>query len=218
LWYICRNKTHNMRNLINHLLRCNEKEIADKSILNCHVKGLHSIMLLDAPGKTIRLYVTDKTHTLHSNYINPQSLSFHPHHCELTLNCMFGEFTNIEVKVENDLSGNDCKEYDRWIYNSQISTGNPIGFVKDGSDILRVKQVDKVMGGKSIYMPASAIHTVCCPENTINAWVVFEGREWSNYKPVAWSNHDLTNIDKEGLYIKPTIEQIKDLLKSVRII
>lgn len=48
-----------MNSLIKHLWENNRKEIISKSIKNCHVKGLHSIMLLQSKNKTIRMYISD---------------------------------------------------------------------------------------------------------------------------------------------------------------
>lgn len=204
-----------MKQLIQHLLRTNREEIVQKSLLNCHVKGLHSIMLLDCPEKTIRMYIADAHHYLHKNFNSPDSLSFHPHHCELTLHCIYGEFTNVVMSLQNDITGNDCTEYDRWIYNSQISSGLPIGFVKEGSDILRFREKQLVKFGNSVFMPASQIHTVAVEEHQKAAWLVYEGKEWSGYIPYAWSNCDMRNVSGDGLYVKPDFENIVNLLKSV---
>ncbi len=205
-----------MKQLISHLIKTNKSEIIKKSFLNCHVKGLHSIMLLDCPEKTIRMYITDKSHDLYKNFTTPNSLSFHPHYCELTLHCIYGQLTNICMRLENEIQGNDCHYYDRWLYSSIISNGE-ISFVKDGTDVLKKLAPEKIKESDSVYMKASDIHTVACKKHTVNAWMVYEGKENKNYKPHAWSNSDLSNIDKSGLYIKPTFSQIYELFKSIGI-
>ncbi len=207
-----------MKHLVKHLLHTNRSEIVAKSLINCHVKGLHSIMLSEGAGKTIRIYITTPDHQLHDNYINPESLAFHPHHCKLTLHCVYGQLANIIMKVENAVIGNNCKEYNRWIYTSNISTGKEMGFVKDGSDILRLEARKVLTVGTSQLMNASSIHTVACPKNTVNAWFVYEGAENKNYKPYAWSNNDLSNIDNNGLYQKMDISQIEQLLHCVNLL
>jgi hypothetical protein len=206
-----------MKELITHLLKSNSKEIVDKSFLNCHVKGLHSIMLIDCPEKTVRMYITDNTHKMYKNYSEPHTLSYHPHHCELTLHCVYGELTNIGMKIENEHTGNDCHYYDRWLYSSLISNGK-MGFVKDGSDLLRQKSSITLGVGDMISMQASDIHTVACPKGEWSAWMVYEGKENKNYVPYAWSNSDLSKIDNKGLYKKPTKATIVELLTKVKMI
>lgn len=206
-----------MIQLVQHLLKVNQKEIIQKSLLNCHVIGLHSIMLLDCPEKTIRMYITSQDHELYKNYNSADSLSYHPHHCEITLHCIFGSLDNIIMKVENEPSGNDSHLVDRYLYSSKITSGE-MGFVKDGEDYLKEYSRTSLMAGDSVHMPASQIHTVACSQHTVNGWFVYEGKENKNYKPYAWSNSDLTTATSDGLYIKPTFTDIVNLLKSVQLL
>lgn len=206
-----------MKQLITHLLKVNKDEVISKSLLNCHVQGLHSIMLLNCPGKTIRLYITSKDHTLHRNYESAETLSYHAHHCSLTLHSVWGEFTNGIMKVADDFDCNDCRLYDRWLYQSLINTGD-MGFKLDGADYLKKYSSDACRPGDSIYMPGSSIHTVACPENTVNAWMVYEGAEYKYYQPYAWSNKSLSSVNSDGLYIKPTENNIINLLNSVNLL
>lgn len=79
-----------MKELIKHLVNNHLDTIVEKSFLNCHVMGLHSIMLLESPEKTIRLFVSDGNSKLRKNteeniLKGKQTLAFHPHHCNITL-------------------------------------------------------------------------------------------------------------------------------------
>lgn len=207
-----------MKQLIKHLLRDNIQEIKARSLLNCHVKGLHSIMLSEAPGKTIRLYVTTPDHELYRNYEEAETLAYHPHHSNITLHSVYGDVTDINMKVVNDISDNSTKLFNRWLYNSQIISETPVGFVLDGEDVLVPHTTTKIITGNSVFLNAQDIHTVACRENSVNAWMVYEGKESPNYKPYAWSNQDLSTIECKNLYQKPKEEQILELLSSVNLI
>ena len=198
--------------MIKHYLHTNRAEIVKKSLLNCHIAGLHSIMLLDCPGKTIRIYITDPDHQLNT----ANGIALHPHHCSLTLDVVYGELGNSIFKIDNDNAFGGV-EYNRFIYESHINTGQ-MGFKLDGSDYLRVQKYKRLRTGDSCFMKASEIHTVSCPVNTSNAWIVYEGKNNPNYKPYAWSNKDLTKESSEGLYLKPNFYDIERLLWSVNLI
>lgn len=208
-----------MNYLVQHLFQTNREEILSKSLLDCHVKGLHSIMLLDCPGKTIRLYIAMPGHNLADNFPDndgcfqkPLSLAFHPHHCELTLHCVKGKFTNIEM-TETGMPGDVFHEYDRFRYRSKIKDGE-MAFTPIGSTKLTCKSLRNLTPNTKIFMPANSIHTVAAFGNEVTAWLVYEGREDAEYLPYAWCNHDLNKIDISGLYRKPTLTEVQVLLSE----
>lgn len=47
-----------MLSIIKHFVQNNYETVINKSFLNCHVHGLHSIMLHDVDGQRIRLFIT----------------------------------------------------------------------------------------------------------------------------------------------------------------
>lgn len=221
-----KNIIRNMKELVKHLVKNYLDEIVSKSLLNCHCKGLHSIMLLDSPGKTIRLYIAVKGNEMYLNHgeffpdepinkVQPtkkQTISFHAHHCALTLQCIKGEFVNWSV-----LRSEEGFTIDKWIYKSHINTGK-MGFERIGSDKIITDSFRVIRPGVSLYLPANEIHTVCCNTSEESAWLVYEGKEDENYLSVSWSNNDLSKIDDSNLYQKPTEAQVLDLLKSVGLI
>jgi hypothetical protein len=185
-----------MRELIKHLAKENKKEILERSLKNCHCKGLHSIVLLESKGKTIRLYFTDKEHELHGS-----SLALHPHHCNLTIHMIKGSMTNCIV-VEDYLG---WLVLDKYLYHSHITEGQmKFEFIK--KDFLTVVCQTNLVKGNSIHLDAKDIHTVICEKGTVNAWMVYEGEEDETYKPYCWSSSDLNKIPTEGLY-----EKFKDM-------
>ena len=168
-----------MKNLVKHYLHTNRKEIIERSLLHCHVQGLHSIILMEAPGKTIRIYITDQNHGLYK----PGALALHPHHCQLTLNVVYGELRNIIYKIDMD-SADGAVEYDKYLYKSHI-LDDEMAFMKVGSDFLKVKTNKLLRTGDSDFMKSSEIHTVVCSANTVNGWFVFEGKENTAHVPFA---------------------------------
>lgn len=207
-----------MKNLIKHLIENNIDEIVSKSIYNCHVKGLHSIMLLECPEKTIRLYVCSPSSDMAKNYperINEgMSLAFHPHHCNLTLHCVKGNFLNWEVEERQDY---DSLCLDKYVYHSHIKEGEmSFEFISKG--YLKTKEFRRVYEGQSVMMKANEIHSVACPIGEYTAWLVYEGKEDANYTSYCWTNSDPNTIDKSILYQKMTKEQIKYLLTQINLI
>lgn len=209
-----------MKTLINHLVNNNFDEILAKSLLNCHVEGVHSIMLLNSPGKTIRMYIAvpgNDLETPTANVFKPtpeMPLSIHPHHCNLTLQCITGILVNWQFKETHDIEFG-TKNYNKYFYSSKI-TGPEMKFEKLGQTRLLTEKRSILDPNESISMPASALHTVTTRPGIFTAWLVFEGKEDPEYIPYCYSMHqNLNNINTAGLYIKPTKEQILNLLNQL---
>lgn len=193
-------------------------EIVEKSIFNCHAKGLHSIMFLESPEKTIRMYVSVPFNDLHRNFPDKMhaglSLAFHPHHCNLTLHCIKGRLLNWEM---TEVESYDSICLDKYIYQSKIKSDD-ILFKSIGKGYLKTKELNYIHEGESRFMEAGQIHTVACDMDTMNAWFVYEGKEDANYQSVCWSNSNPNATDFSDLYIKPSKEQIAELLKTLSLI
>lgn len=201
--------------LIEHLWRENRDEILIKSILHCHQKHVHSIMLLEAPERTIRLYIAMEGHELYKNYPhnwdNGMSIAFHPHHCNLTIHVLKGYLRNITGKpVTEDQRGYRVSEYR---YTSQI-TSTGAKFEKLCDCKIQPLQEIALRAGDMLHLEAKEIHTVACDRNTVTAWLVYEGKEDRNYKPLCYTNVD-PNTQIDGLYQKPTEQDIKELLEKI---
>jgi hypothetical protein len=196
-----------MQRLIKHLLQENSHEILEKSLKNCHCKGLHSIVFLEAKGKTIRLYITDKDHELHW-----PSLAFHPHHCNLTLHMIKGFMINTIVGEGNK----NIVHLDKYLYHSHITEGQMKFELLKKNDPLSILSNTRLNKGDSIFLDAKTIHTVECEVGAVNAWLVYEGKEDENYKPFCWSNKNLNEIPTTGLYEKfKDMEEINNYLTEV---
>lgn len=207
-------KNQSIKPLIKHLLFNNFDEIKSRSLLNCHCLGLHSIMLLESPGKTIRLYISVPDNDMHLNlpenfYNNNMSLSFHAHHCNLTLHCIKGRFLNWQVKEAT--KGIEVTKYK---YHSKIKEGQ-LTFEEIGKSYLTDNSYTWINEGESIHMEAKDMHTVGCEKGVISAWLVYEGIEDKNYESFCFSNTDVNKQDFSNLYKKPTYNEIIGLLELV---
>lgn len=168
-----------MKELVRHLWRSHKDEITAKSILNCHCRGVHSIMLIEKPEQTIRLYVADWPNDLYKNYSfrDEMSVAFHAHHCDLTIHVLKGELRNRVAKESEQ--GTILSKF---IYHSKIKDDD-IKFEKIGDvSVSVIKDLD-LLPYQSVFMPADTIHTVASPIGIITAWFVYEGKEDPNYKP-----------------------------------
>lgn len=207
-----------MKNFVTHFIQNHLPEIASKSLLHCHCRGVHSIVLLESPEKTIRLYISEPGSGLWKN--DPQhfqngknmSIAFHPHHCNLTLECVAGSIFNWEMKPSDT-----GLEMEKFIYRSGITDGK-IGFESVGKEFLQTKKITELGPDQSIALSANDIHTIYCDRDQWNAWFVYEGKEDENYRPFCWSNADLSNLDSKGLYEKPSEKQIIDLLTKINLL
>lgn len=202
-----------MQHLIEHLIANNFEEILDRSLLNCHVHGLHSIMLLESPGKTIRLYITDSDHQMSQL----GDLAYHPHHCNLTLHCILGTMQNVIIEpIKFRDSRVSHIVLDRFEYQSKIKE-DVGGFKLKGWNEFHEPVINYMMEGSVEFMKAEDIHTVIVPEGEVAAWFVYEGMEDKEYQPNAWSNKDLSQYSTEGLYLKPTRQDLKRLFLKIGI-
>lgn len=205
-----------MKTLIKHFIENNPKEVLEKSLFDCHVKGLHSIMLLDSPGKTIRLYLTDKDHELNPFMNRVINVGYHPHHCDLTFKIVTGQLVNIIAEESNDLDFDF--EIDKYLYKSKISKGK-MRFDHIGKVDMKIINKKYLIKGDELFMRADEIHTVSVEKNKVCAWLVFEGKKDPKYIPYCYSTTNLNYQSGENLYTKPEyINQIIELLNKNNLI
>lgn len=202
--------------------------IASKSLRDCHVKGLDSVMLDDTPGKRIRAYITRTDHEMWKNNVGvglsktkdqPMSLAFHPHHCHLTLTPIFGTTWNVILREHKSTDRYGRSTYtrllDEYKYVSQITEGKG-GFV--GTGMKKRFYID--WSGElyqSTYMDAKEIHTIYTRRDATSAWFVHEHAEDPEYAGLNYSNTDLENWSAAELYKPMTVEYLQFLLDRMKI-
>lgn len=203
-----------IKSLVEHLWKQQSELITNRSILNCHCKGVHSIMLIEKPEHTIRLFVADTDHELWNNYeIGSQmTVAYHPHHCDITIEVVKGELLN---KVIDESDGGVFLT--KFLYRSKIKE-DEIKFEEISKTYVTDVSIKNIAAGESIFLPANAIHTVACEKGKLTAWFVYEGKEDSNYVPYCYSLADLNKSDFSSLYQTPMKHQIEHLLKKTGLI
>jgi hypothetical protein len=179
---------------------------------------MHSLMLLESPGKTIRCFIAEGgAHRLWQNDpsewggCHPLSVAFHPHHCNLTLSVTSGTITNWVVRSGNDLT------VGLFEYKSAL-LGEKRGFTRitPNEKQLSTDRVEVLPEGSSTHMLASEFHTVAV--NGDAAWLVLEGVEDKQYHPYCYSNEDLETADMRGLYTQTTEADCVKLLRQANLL
>lgn len=212
-----------MKHLVKHLLQNNLNEILSKSLLNCHAIGLHSIMLLDSPGKTIRLFIAVEGNELYRNgkentYTDrPMSVGFHSHHCNLTLYCIKGQFINWVVEKHDGtdpVNWSDLVQTEAYEYKSLIKQGE-LQFIHKHKQTLKTVYMQQIEAGNSVHLKANELHTVICKKDQISAWFVFEGKEDPNYDSTLYTNTNPNEQDNTQLYHTMGKNDLFHLLKLV---
>lgn len=207
---------------LRHLVRENLQDVAENSFLNCHAKGVHSFMINEYPGKSIRVFFATSEHDLARNHdvaINrvigarPMSVAFHTHRRNLLLETILGSVTNVTA-VE-DPGANFPLKLKKFEYKSKILDGKMEFVLINEESPLVITQVNPLGEGQSKYLASNELHTIVVPHGQRAAWLVFEGNEDNMYRSDCFSNADLDKLSDEGLYIKPTEEQTRQILGSI---
>ena len=201
-----------IKSLIKPVWESYKDRIIGNSIKNCHVKGLHSIMLIDAPEQRIRLFYADNNHELyHDDEIH---LAVHGHHCDVTLVGIKGHVCNILYKINPE--GYRRKKYE---YVSKIKTGSgSFKLVEGGTSSADISSREGLTAKVSIFMPADMLHTVQVAKGISAAWFVIEGKEDTNYESVCYTDHPDPNSLLVGLYGTMTELEVELILSKLNLI
>lgn len=186
--------------------------IAGKSLINCHVEGVDSILFDDTPGRRVRVFVANKGHQLWRNSLsNPSdfSVALHPHHCSVLLVPIFGDIYNIMATP-----GFDGEAFNVWAYQSQIMTGAG-RFTNTG--MTRSLRLSSERLHSQREMAASEIHSVFVPREQAAAWFVYEGADDPAYMPLAYSNAELGELDFSNLYQPMSVGWLEAKLEELPI-
>ncbi len=156
---------------------------------NCHIKGLHSIVLYkDKFNRLLRLYLTTPDHELH-NCANDDlvvNLGVHNHRYDLILSGVHGEAINIEY-VKSRYERAYRQKVDSYVFHDK-DTVNYCGKV-----FLSRGKSEKI---EKLFLKKDKLHTVFVKENNTASWLVQEGFQERDYtmlytnKPVNCQSHD----------------------------
>lgn len=170
-------------------------------IRNCHVKGLHSVVMSEHRGRLTRMFMADTDHELYqSTDADRPLLAYHAHHRDITIRPLYGDITNIIV----EFASNGPIQVAQWLYESAIRDGRGGFRATDQWVRLAIKQLDYLRSdfGDSVDMRADVMHTVEVKRGECAAWIVEEGEADPDYRPYAYSAADLSQIDWSQLYLK----------------
>lgn len=195
-----------------------EKEIpviAKNSLVDCHVRGMDSVIFDNTPGRRIRTFCLRPEHEMWTNLgLNcPLSLSIHPHHCDLELRPVFGESYN--VIPTRGYPGH--RKYTAWRYESAITgTGTGSFTALPESHSMSVALVPHELR-RPWRMHAKELHTFYVPRGKEAAWTVYEGKEDETYDSTCWSDADLSLFDSSVLYQPMSEEYLKKILHRLKV-
>lgn len=188
---------------------------------NCHVRGLHSIMLHNEPANRIRLFFTTTDHELWKNGIwsEEMSLAYHPHHCDVRLVGVHGSVFNHELMLSGAAAGlsGGRQELTMCKYHSAINGGHG-RLVDTGHKTNRYAVASTLINQyeHGLFLPAKVLHSIYVGRHERVAWLVFEGKEDPDYYPVCYTNNP--NFDTEindDMYVPMSKEQMYEALAYV---
>lgn len=196
-----------MISLIKHFLNYPENL---SGLRDCHVKSVDSI-LLDAPSTKLRVFIAKESHELwknidHDNQI--MSVGYHNHHCDVSLHSLKGIVHNILIKPD---IGNKFSVYN---YQSKIGTR----YLEGKFEFIKHTGIRKIDNGSFgyVFMDSTEFHTIYVEKGKMAAWLVIEGKEDPDYRPVTISNnHNLERSNFRGFYGKMSIKECVETLRKV---
>lgn len=212
--------------LRHHIHSLNAGTSKASGLRNCHVKGLHSIMLHNEPENRIRLFATDSTHELWRNMPGyGMSLAFHPHHCDVTLVAVDGAVFNRSMTLLSD--GQEARDFGKATppaltmckYQSAIGEGR-------GRLVPTEVTTRRYLTGctavhrfsEGLFMPARQMHSIYVGKYERVAWLVIEGKEDPAYESVCYTDNPVfdTKGDKD-MYSKMSELEMIEMLTSVQL-
>lgn len=179
-------------------------EIAKRSLINCHVIGLDSLVLDINPMR--RVFVTTKDHTLWKNTEGfVFTVGYHPHHCDLKFTTLMGKPLNVTPEtVKGD---GDWRPY---MWESPIK-GEAGKFVPVNGAERKIYPLFSLLNGKE--MSSTDWHTVYVAKGEIAAWEVLEGKEDSTFRPICMSNDNLRLWNPASLYKPMNEDTVREYIK-----
>lgn len=182
-----------IRALLSHHLDRVKRGQVKSAIRNCHVSGLHSVMLHDEPGNRIRLFYADASNRLWwtGEQVDRMPLAIHSHHCDVRLVGVFGNALSLSFDIDNEV-GIDLT---KCRFESAITGGG--GKLTSRGQTRRLRKVSAcpLSFGRVEELRADELHTVTVPAGQDAAWLVIEGAEDPDYVSVCYTNYPHWSAD-----------------------
>lgn len=198
-----------MQHLINHHYRAALAGRKYQGLKNCHVKGLHSIILqgpTDGSEPTIRMFCTGRDHLMNYTYYSPHNrLAVHPHRRDLTLVPLRGDVYNASLRAvrataatERFIALKECR------YSSALLDGEG-SLVPTGEYYNLLGRYNR-LPESGLFLPAKQLHHITTVRAHSAAWLILEGDKDKSYDPVCYT-HDPQFCTKD-MYIPMTQEEV----------
>lgn len=158
-----------------------------KGLMNCHVEGVHSVVLHDETQNRLRLFYATKSHQLWRNsypHAWNMALAVHPHHCKVWLTQIFGHIENQKFLMAPDETG----PYHLCEYVSGVLKEEG-KLIDTGKRYRAESMVLEKIGPTGVEMRASERHSIYVPRGHEAAWFVLEGQEDKDYKSVCYTTN-----------------------------
>lgn len=188
--------------------RLSAEELADylmkSTLMNCHAKGLHSIVLNQAEnGALIRVFVAEENHNLYLNVPGEMmSIGFHNHSRHLALVNLLGNAKNIIAKPCT--SADAQMDLDEYSFKSKIKTGAEINIIEKTGIRIPVRFEEQNLTSKVLLLGAE-LHTIYVPEGEKAVWLIVEGNPLQNYTGNMYTSHLDPQLDQDALmYLRPS--------------
>lgn len=144
-------------------------------IRDCHVRGLHSVVLRVSPsGFLTRIYLADSNHELHHNERpNPKmTLGIHGHRTGIRITGLVGQMDN--VLYQDTPSDFQAYQIEKCTFDSKIKGGE--GALQRGpiTSLWQTGVVNRITPWSRTWMNASELHTVYVRANQQAAWLIEE--------------------------------------------
>lgn len=179
-------------------------------IFDCHVKGLHSIVLAIYPDgrPRFRMYFTTADHELWkntSNAFDKLTIGFHPHRADFKLTLIYGELCNINAHLDSFRNGGNL--VGEYFYQSKIKD-NESSITRIGNKSIKIQEVKWLAIDETLTLPAKQLHTVSVPFQVVSAWIIEEAPETDpDYSSKLYTNNEVFN--SSGLYREMYPDQVK---------
>lgn len=137
---------------------------------NCHIRGLHSIVLKNDQGRLTRAFFTTPDHRMHENTLDGGlALGIHSHLYDITLECISGKFCNHNYTKALEAGSTLFYGFDSTPENKVL---------KPGLHPLRLTSFQWLYPeDKPIFMNSEDLHTVYVQEGEMASWLVLEGAQ-----------------------------------------
>lgn len=199
-----------MKHFIQSLVRERLPKITEASYFNAGVKGLHCITLLEGEDFGLKLYFTETNHEMQHNlpqyYLTGITYPFKQYNRNLTIKVIKGGVAVWVVKPDDytvSFLANEYNEiYEDGLHKYELQKSN-VGLLSDNVYHLKVNDF--------INMKGNQLFTIGSVFGVNSAWLVYEGRNEDTPNYTMYSNGKMDS--REGLYIKPTAQQVLKVLE-----